>query len=330
MKVIRANDVNDGFMKAIQLVKAEHRVISPRGQETLEITEPVTTVYKNPCNRVLFSDERDANPFFHFMEGLWMLAGRNDVEWISQFNSNIGNYSDDGEVFNAAYGYRLERHFGYSQLSIVGEMLKKDPDSRQAVCQIWDEDFDLNTPTKDVPCNDLLMFKVRDGKLNMSVANRSNDIIWGCYGANAVHFSMIQEYVAARVGVPVGEYRQVSDSLHVYVDNPIWDRVKDIRLDSMNYWYKDHIAEAYPMVSIVEDWDEDLELFMGLTDLNPKQTLGEEVFKENFFNLVVAPMYNTYVAYKLNGKKFAQEVNRTIQASDWRIACDNWLERRSK
>jgi hypothetical protein len=40
---------------------------------------PVVTCYSAPTQRVLFSPMRDANPFFHLMEALWMLAGRDDV-----------------------------------------------------------------------------------------------------------------------------------------------------------------------------------------------------------------------------------------------------------
>ena len=33
-------------------------------------------------------------------------------------------------------------------------------------------------------------------KLCMTVCNRSNDMLWGAYGANVVHMSMLQEFVA--------------------------------------------------------------------------------------------------------------------------------------
>ena len=33
-----------------------------------------------PTKELLFDPDRDANPFFHFMEGLWMLAGFNDLK----------------------------------------------------------------------------------------------------------------------------------------------------------------------------------------------------------------------------------------------------------
>ena len=68
------------------------------------------------------------------------------------------------------------------------------------------------------PCNTQIYFWSRNGKLNMTVANRSNDMIWGAYGANAVHMSFLQEYVASMCGVKCGIYTQFTHNLHAYLD----------------------------------------------------------------------------------------------------------------
>ena len=49
-----------------------------------------------PCERVLLYPERNANPFFHLYESLWMLAGRNDVAGPARYAKNMNNYSDNG------------------------------------------------------------------------------------------------------------------------------------------------------------------------------------------------------------------------------------------
>jgi hypothetical protein len=72
--------------------------------------------------RVLFDSVRDANPFFHFMEALWILAGRSDVEWLAQWLPSIADYSDDGVSFHGAYGMRLNTH---GQLTQVIERLQQ-------------------------------------------------------------------------------------------------------------------------------------------------------------------------------------------------------------
>ena len=51
--------------------------------------------------------------------------------------------------------------------------------------------------------------------------------------------SMLQEYVAGRLGVAVGAYNQVSDSLHVYTDLPVWERVKDVSYKPIDFYDED-------------------------------------------------------------------------------------------
>ena len=77
-------------------------------------------------------------------------------------------------------------------------------------------------------CNLYITFKVRDNKLHMMVTNRSNDIIYGIFGANIVQFSTIQETLCSWLrnsgnddfkDLQVGTYHQVTDSMHSYLDS---------------------------------------------------------------------------------------------------------------
>ena len=54
-------------------------------------------------------------------------------------------------------------------------------------------------------------------------------MIWGAYGANAVHMSILLEYMAARIDCAVGTYYQFSNNLHAYVDT--LEKVKNIEPD---------------------------------------------------------------------------------------------------
>jgi thymidylate synthase len=112
----------------------------------------VATVYEEPREKVLYCEERDANPFLHFFEALWLLAGRNDVAFLAQFLPRLAEYSDNGRTFHGAYGYRLRTRFGKDQLVEAAARLKKEPDTRQVVLQIWSCEDDLNRPSKDIPC----------------------------------------------------------------------------------------------------------------------------------------------------------------------------------
>lgn len=189
-----------------------------RNGPVLVYPTPVTTVYTSPTERVIFWPERDANPFFHLYEGLWMLQGRNDVVPLSHYVKNMENYSDNGINLYGAYGYRWRQAFGYDQLQVIVERLKKNPTDRRCVLSMWDPQQDLiqADSSKDIPCNLTVTFQLNHGSLNMVVFNRSNDIVWGAYGANAVHFSMLLEYVAGCIGCDVGTYTQISVNYHMY------------------------------------------------------------------------------------------------------------------
>ena len=211
------NNVNDQFAGMFDMFHTYGEEVETRNGRALRIPEPVVTHILFPTERVLFHQGRDANPIFHLFESLWMLAGSKLVEPLSRFNSRIHQYSDDGEVFNGAYGYRMRNHFGGDQLLGVIDTLREDPNSRQAVIQLWDAE-DLRKSTLDKCCNTQLVFEVRDGRLNMTTFNRSNDGWWGYAGANAVHFTVIMQFIAEALKLEVGRYTTVSTNLHLYID----------------------------------------------------------------------------------------------------------------
>lgn len=231
MKVIEARNAHMAIPMAARLLAECGIRRESRNGPVLMSPEPVTTVFTHPQERVVFWEQRDANPFFHLYEALWMLAGRNDITGPARYAKNMLSYSDDGKTQHAAYGYRWRREFAHTsptlssrdrrepidQLELIGERLRRNPDDRRCVLQMWDTALDLDVNGKDVPCNTTATFQVNhEGKLDLVVFNRSNDIVWGTYGANAVHFSFLLEYMALRIGVPMGTYTQVSVNWHAY------------------------------------------------------------------------------------------------------------------
>ena len=340
MKVIWSRNVNDALVKGVQLLKEGGRPQPSRAGGTLEYPEPVCTVYERPLERVLFDPVRDANPFFHLMEALWMLAGRRDVAWLARFNQRMATYSDDGVVFNAAYGFRWREQFQLAaahggkfgdQLTAIVRLLRSDPDSRRAVLQIWDAEADLGVPSKDLACNTQAMFKIRGGRLSITVSNRSNDIIWGCYGANAVQFSMLLEYMAARIGVETGQYRQVSDSFHAY--DEVWPKISGIaeRYDGDPYIRGE--VSVYPLIAAADAFDADLKRWFD----DPPDRLSfeqwdrearQDAWRNPYFIRVATPIYNAWFAYKRKDREAATKWLDRCGATDWRRAAREWLERR--
>ena len=107
MNTLKCRNVNDAFLRGMDLLDSSGHIEETRNGKVITVEDPVTTVYANPNERVLFDPDRDANPFFHFMEGLWMLAGFNDLATMEYYNKGMSRYSDDGETLWGAYGCRL-------------------------------------------------------------------------------------------------------------------------------------------------------------------------------------------------------------------------------
>lgn len=321
MQIIQARNVNQALIVGLQVCMEYGVLRDSRNGPVRVFKTPITTLYENPTERVLFWAERDANPFFHLMESLWMLAGHNDVEFVTRFASNMANYSDDGVSFHGAYGYRWRMHFGFDQIEKIIELLKANADDRRIVLQMWDPKVDLGKDGKDFPCNTAAKFRIVDGQLDMTVENRSNDLIWGAYGANAVHFSMLQEYIAGAVGVRVGHYWQESTNSHVYTN--IMDEKKDLLLCNPNLDpYQLGIVRPFPIMGDgKEAFDTDLDMFMTGCSVTG--------FKTSFFRRVVAPMYQAHVAFKAKDYEKAQSLLDDCAATDWQKAAKEWVARRT-
>jgi hypothetical protein len=247
------------------------------------------------------------------------------VAWPAQFCERLKDYSDDGLTFAGAYGHRLRQAHG-DQLQGAIELLRRDPESRRAVLQIWDV-TDLGKDSKDVPCNTQLYPKLRDGALVMTVCNRSNDLVWGLMGANVVQWSMVQEYLAAQLGVAMGELTTVSDSFHAYEDNAVWKAAKALKsIPALADPYVSRHVCPYPLVDVPSRFDKELAEFLN----DPLDELGGEMFlkdrRNSFFWAVATPMYRAWHAHKAD-KSGAHHL-LDCQATDWRHAALKWLARR--
>lgn len=194
-----------------------------RGRPTRELLHVVTEI-PVPRERWGIVPGRRLNPWLALSEALWLLAGRNDVAALAPYNKRIADYSDDGRTLYGAYGYRLRE-----QIEPALARLRADPADRRVVLSIWKPE-DLTAQTFDPPCNDLLMFKLRRGALDMTVHCRSNDLHWGLHAVNIPQFGILQEYLAARLGVALGPQIHWSDSLHLYTDGPAAELTKQMLL----------------------------------------------------------------------------------------------------
>ena len=321
MQYINARNVSEALYLAVQALETTGVEVDTRNGKALEFPYPVTTSYSHSRERVLFYPMRDANPYFHLMESFWMLAGKNEVDWISKYNGRMSSYSDDGVTINGAYGYRWKNWFGKDQLEIAIHRLLNYENDRRTVVSMWDpiKDFSIENTGKDHPCNTQIMFWVRNNTLNMTVCNRSNDMIWGAYGANAVHMSVLLEYMAARIDCAVGTYYQFSNNLHAYVDT--LEKVKNIEPDYDPYLHlgDNRNYNPKPLVDEPACFDKELQRWMN----NETNT-----YTNSYFDQVLTPMDLSWSAWKAKNIDEAVRHAENIEDLAWRKACIEWLMRR--
>lgn len=335
MFVIKAPTVNHALNMALYHLMIDGVERPSRNGPVLGFPTAVSTVYTDPTHRVIFSQKRNANPTFHLWEALWMLAGRNDVKFPAMFVKNMKNFSDDTKAFWGAYGHRWRRWFGWDQIAHIIHELKRDPSTRRAVMSMWDatgHDADFLTGVrggKDVPCNTHIYFDCRGGVLNMLVSCRSNDIIWGAYGANAVHMSILQEYVAHGIGMKVGTYTQMSNDLHLYTDKFPRDTINALRASLVTEdRYLRKGFKPTPLLrkgEYISDLMVDIEDFFNEFDDKGLSVATTFQAGTQFMRETALPMLR---AWALRGAyRQAMEIVGKIEGDDWRTSMGLWLEK---
>ncbi len=311
MHSIEARNVNHAYEALMFMLLTEGVPADTRNGAARTMDSPVFLHIHSPTERVLFDPERNANPFFHLVEAIWMLAGRNDVEFIKHFNGNMMTYSDDGLTFNAAYGHRWRKHFGYDQISRVIGMLHDNPDDRRCVLAMWDGSKDLGGKSLDYPCNTTIMIRVVGEYLDFTITNRSNDLVFGLCGANAVHMSILQEYMASRLGLRVGSWYHLTNNLHIYERHYP-------RMDSMKRRRIPQYPHSMPLVQNSIRFDSDC---IDLCDGKTKN------FQEPFFEHVVGPMVRAWKFWKKDEPGAAMEELTKVKSDDWQMASAQWILR---
>ena len=193
-------------------------VAPSRNGETRELTMQQITIDQT-TDPYLTTPGRNASLPAQIAETMWILAGRDDVEWLSNYLPQAPKFSDDGETWRGGYGPRLRKFAGISedvdQLQYIIDLLREDPATRRAVFAIYDPAVDSH-PGKDVPCNNWVHFLPRDGVLHAHVAIRSNDAMWGWSGINQFEWSILTQVVASYAGLLPGSITFSISSLHLY------------------------------------------------------------------------------------------------------------------
>ena len=138
----------------------------------------------------------------------WMDDVTNPNRWSYTYHQRLFRYPDEIKPSRLV----TSRSF-INQFAQVAEQLKQCPYTQRAQMVTWQVATDPGH--NDPPCLQSAWFRVLDNKLHMNVRFRSNDLFKAAF-PNMIALSELQKLMAEEVGVEVGEYLHLSDSMHIY------------------------------------------------------------------------------------------------------------------
>ena len=270
-----------------------------------------------------------------------MLAGERNGRWLDQFVHDFSSrYGEEDGSIHGAYGYRWREHFqegdgvfDLDQILAVGRMLYDDPTTRRAVIAMWDPAVDLGADRRDLPCNTHIYPRIHrspytdDLVLDITVCCRSNDAVWGAYGANAVHMSVLGEVLAGLAGARLGTYYQVSNNLHVYTD--MVDKLGDLGV--VDRYQRQKVA-PFPIVTDDARSSRSAARADALLVIQDCESVVSGKPQEHMATLwgycVLWPMLETHRLWKEGQTEAAMRMAASVMSTDWREAARDWMDRR--
>ena len=218
------------LLGSLKDLKSYGTQVTVRGMTTRELLG-YSFYVQDSRKRFTFVPFRKPNPFAQVAESLWMLAGRNDLDWLEFYIPSCKKWSDDGLTWRDAYGPRLRRYgqqyevsggvkypvgLATDQLAKAVSKLLNDVNSRQIIMTIWNPNIDWVEGSKAYPCNIALQFMARDNVLHMFVTIRSNDVIYGFSHNDFFSWSFLHQMMAYWTDTTVGNLHWNAASFHIY------------------------------------------------------------------------------------------------------------------
>ncbi len=323
-------NVTRALVDGLRHLMSRGAVIESRAGETRELRSHVVRI-ERPEERVLVLPERRNNPFAALAETMWVIGGRDDLAYLTRYLPRAGDFSDDGETWRGAYGPRLRDWRGVDQVREVARLLREDPATRRAVMIIFDPALDF-VASKDIPCNNWLHFLVRDGRLHLTVALRSNDAIWGFSGINAFEWSVLQQMMAHWVGVEVGPMTFMVGSFHLYGRH--FDRAEKILARAPSRTLYDHGFAVPRFTTPLDRLDEAMDRFFATEDAiraGAPEVDDRIAAEADDFLRVALQMLRVYNLYKdgADGPTLSAALDR-MPTCDLRVGAIDFLTRQKR
>jgi len=171
----------------------------------------------DPMDNRIINKERNWKEEYALAEWQWYLSGDRNIAKLGELYGKVPEIwkrmADKHGNVNSNYGWQWER---CDQLDKVVNLLKRNPNTRQACISIYDgKEFD--SYSYDTPCTYAVQFTILHGRLDMCVVMRSNDLWYG-FCNDQYCFSELQRLVSTQLNVEPGTYYHFAHNMHLYND----------------------------------------------------------------------------------------------------------------
>ncbi len=155
-------------------------------------------------------------------ELLWFLKGETNIKYLKDNKVSIWDEWADaqgnlGPVYGAQWrSWKTSEQKEIDQISILIDMIKKNPDSRRLLVNAWNvgEIEKMALP----PCHIVFQFYVAQGKLSCMLYQRSADIFLGV-PFNIASYALLTHMIAQVCGLQVGEFVHTLGDAHLYLNH---------------------------------------------------------------------------------------------------------------
>jgi thymidylate synthase len=167
---------------------------------------------QNPSDKVITTPRRKFNQDYAEYEWDWYVKGDRNASEIAERAKIWKQMMIPGtNDVNSNYGFFWNYN---NQLVKVIDELKRNKETRRAIVVHYIL-HEIDQYKYDTPCNDVLNFYIKDGKLQLSVFARSIDLVFG-FCNDQYTFAKLMEHVSQKTGYPVGQMHWFITNLHVY------------------------------------------------------------------------------------------------------------------
>jgi thymidylate synthase len=148
-------------------------------------------------------------------ELLWFLKGSDTIQYLKENGVTIWDeWADEKGNLGRIYGVQWRRwNQGIDQIQILIEGIKNNPDSRRHIVSAWNVS-DLNQMALP-PCHILFQCYVANGKLSLSMYQRSCDVFLGL-PFNIASYALLTHMIAQVCSLQVGELIISIGDTHLY------------------------------------------------------------------------------------------------------------------